>query len=175
MSNVPEIPEARDRFEKTVAISIAVVAVFLSWISNRGDDAKTNAIVKTNEATNKWGHFQSKSIKERLIAAALELESNRKGAAADGDPHSRLPASLRNEVERYRNEKAALEQEAENLQAQAARNLRINDRCGTGSLLLQVAIVIASMAILARSRSFWIAGMLLAATGSLIGISSHFM
>ena len=175
MSNAPEIPEANDRFEKMVAITIAVVAVVLSWISNVGDDAKTNSIIKTNEATNKWGHFQSKSIKERLIAASLDLASNRNGAAADGDQQSRLTASLRDEIERYRTEKAAIEQEAEKLQAEAARNMRINDRCSTGCLLLQVAIVVASMAILARAKSFWIAGMLLAAAGTVIGISAHFM
>ena len=47
MPDAPEIPEAKDRFEKTVAITIAVVAVILSWMSNRGDDAKTSAIIKT--------------------------------------------------------------------------------------------------------------------------------
>jgi hypothetical protein len=175
MSEAPEIPEAKDRFEKAVAITIAVMAVFLSWISNRGDDAKTNAIIKTNEATNTWGHFQSKSIKERLIEVALDLDSNRNGAAADGEPHFRLTANLRNEIDRYRNEKADIEKVAEKLQAEAVLEMRINHRSAKGSLMLQVAIVIASMAMLARSKSLWIAGILLAAAGSAIGISAYFM
>jgi len=85
MPENPEIPEAKDSFEKSVAVTIAVVAVILSWISNRGDDAKTSAIIRTNEATDEWGHFQSKSIKERIVAATLELASNMTDAAASGE------------------------------------------------------------------------------------------
>jgi hypothetical protein len=175
MSDAPEIPEAKDRFEMTVALTIAVIAVVLSWISNFGDDAKTNAIIKTNEATNKWGHFQSKSIKEKLIATTLDVAATRAETAAGTGQESALEASLRNEVNRYKSEKADVQQEAEKLQAEADLNMKINDRCGKGALLLQVSIVIASVAILARAKSLWIASILLAVIGSAIGISSHFM
>jgi hypothetical protein len=175
MPDKPEIPEARDRFEKSVAVTIAVVAVLLSWISNRGDDAKTSAIIKTNEASNKWGHFQSKSIKERIVEATLELASNMTDTAAGGAAPSPPIANLRNEVERYQTEKAAIEKEAEELRTDAEREMRINDRCGTGSLILQVAIVVGSVAILARSKLLWIGGTVLGAVGSVIGISSLFM
>ncbi len=175
MSDMPEIPEAKDRFETSVAITIAVAAVILSWISNRGDDAKTSAIIMTNEASNKWGHFQSKSIKERLVEITVDLASNLNGAAAGGDPASGLSAKLHPEAERYRSEKGDIEKEAALLQAEAALHMRINDRCGLASLLLQVAIVISSVAILARSKSFWFGAILLATAGSVIGISSHFM
>ncbi len=175
MADTPEIPEAKDRFETSVAITIALVAVVLSWISNRGDDAKTSAIIKTNEASNKWGHFQSKSIKERLIEATLDLTMTMNAAAAEGDPPAKLAQTLRTEVDRYKNEKGNIEKEASQLQEEAALHMRINDRCGSGCLIMQVSIVIASVAILARSKFLWIGSMVLAVVGSVIGISSHFM
>jgi hypothetical protein len=175
MSNAPEIPEPKDHFEMTVAVTIAIVAVILSWITSRGDDAKTNAIIMTNAAANKWGHFQSKSIKERVMATSLDLASLMSVPAANEQAHSKLTSNLREEIDRYHSEKGAIEQEAEKIQAEAEVNMRINDRCGTGCLLLQVAIVIGSMAVLARAKSLWIGCILLAAVGSLVGISSHFM
>lgn len=45
MPEAPEIPEAKDPFEKQVAISIAALAVALSVIGNKGDNAKTDAII----------------------------------------------------------------------------------------------------------------------------------
>lgn len=175
MSNAPEVPKAQDRFEISVAITIAIIAVILSWMTSRGDDSKTNAILMTNEAANKWGHYQSKSIKERVMATSLDLASVMNGPAADPEQHSKLAAKLREEVDRYKSEKADIEKEAQKIQADAAFNMRINDRCGTGCLMLQVSIVITSMAVLARAKSLWIAGILLAATGSAVGISSYFM
>lgn len=175
MPDAPEIPEAKDRFEMSVAMSIAVIAVILSWVSNYGDNAKTNAIIKTNEATNKWGHFQSKSIKEKLIATSLDIASITPSVSASDGQLPDLLIKLRKEVERYELEKKEIQQEAEKLQAEAALSLRVNDRCDTGGLMLQIAIVLSSVAILARSKSLWIASVVLAVIGSLIGISSHFV
>ena len=60
MSETPEIPEANDPFSKQVAITIALLAVVLAVIENKGDNAKTDAIIKTSEASNRWGYYQSK-------------------------------------------------------------------------------------------------------------------
>ena len=54
MAEAPEIPEAKNPFERMVAVSIATMAVCLSVINIHGDNAKTDAIIKTNEASNKW-------------------------------------------------------------------------------------------------------------------------
>ena len=43
------IPEAKDAFEKQVAVTIASLAVVLAVIGNKGDNAKTDAIIKTND------------------------------------------------------------------------------------------------------------------------------
>src|SRR3954470_5354684 len=76
MDDAPEIPEARDPFEKQVAVSIAGLAVFLAVVENKGDNAKTDAIIQTNEASNQWARFQSKSIKATLARTEMDLLSN---------------------------------------------------------------------------------------------------
>ncbi len=175
MSNAPDTPDNKEKFEITVAVTIAIIAVILSWMTSRGDDAKTNAILMTNDATNKWGYFQSKSIKERVLATSLDLASVMNGPAADPDQLAKLTANLREEVARYKTEKTEIETDAKKTQADAAFNMRINDRCGTGCLMLQVAIVITSMAVLARAKALWIAGIALALVGLGVGASSYFM
>ena len=37
MADAPEIPEANDPFEKRVAVTIALIAIVLSFIQNAGD------------------------------------------------------------------------------------------------------------------------------------------
>jgi len=71
MAEAPEIPEANDPFSKQVAITIALLAVVLAVIENKGDNAKTDAIIKTSEAANRWGYYQSKSIKQNLYETEL--------------------------------------------------------------------------------------------------------
>lgn len=85
MSETPEIPEANDPFSKQVAITIALLAVVLAFIENKGDNAKTDAIIKTSEAANRWGYYQSKSIKQNIYETELEILSHLKPIASQAD------------------------------------------------------------------------------------------
>ncbi len=168
MADTPEIPDATDPFEKRVAISIAVLAIVLSFVGNLGDNAKTDAIIKTNEASNKWGHFQAKSIKGEIAGMHGDLLAALGGAQPDGARTKEI-AHLRDEVVRYENEKADINKEAEDLQKQAAHDSAINDRCDLASLMLQIAVVICSVAILSRWHAIWFAGLALGLAGAIAG------
>ena len=159
MADSPELPEAKDPFEKKIAISIAIIAVLLSYISMKGDNAKTDAIIKTNEAANAWGYFQAKSIKGSLVKMESDLL-----AASSGDT-TKKREELRSESERYDKEKEEIKKKAEELQAEAKVQSDMNDRCALSALFLQVAVVICSVAILSRLHLFWYSGLALAAVG----------
>ncbi|MEY2789170.1 MAG: hypothetical protein RLZZ34_2313, partial [Verrucomicrobiota bacterium] len=73
---------------------------------------------------------------------------------------------------RYDSEKAEIKKEAEQFEAAADANGRINDRCDHAALALQIAVVICSVAILSRWRLFWYIGLGLGLAGTLIGISA---
>jgi len=162
MSEAPEIPEAEDRFGKQVAISIAILAVALAFIDSCGDNAKTDAILKTNAASNKWGHYQAKSLKENLYET-------------EGRLLTLLSPGSNEAARRQASEKAAIKVEAEKLVSEAEHNSRVNDRCDHAALGLQVGIVICSVAILSKWRPLWIAGLILGAIGITIGATAFLM
>lgn len=174
MSEAAEIPEAKDPFEKSIAITIAVLAVILSFVNIKGDNAKTESILRTNEATNKWGYYQSKSIKHHVVEAESELlaalSAQNPTAITDAAAiHERLAKNL----ERYDKEKEEIKATAEKLEHEAKEDGEINDRCDFGALFLQLGIVIASVAILTRWRLLWIISILLGLTGTVVGLSAY--
>ena len=78
--------------------------------------------------------------------------------------------ALKADAERYKDEQKEIKTYAEEAQKDAERGSKINDRCDQASLALQIAIVIASVAILSRIRAFWIISIVLGLTGSVIGV-----
>jgi len=174
MADAPEIPEAADPFEKQVAISIAVLAVVLSLVGNLGDNAKTDAILKTNQSSDQWGYFQAKGIKEQISALHGSLLAEL-GHAPPDDAGQKAVAGLREEAARYEREKEEIKKRAESLQGEAARDSAINDRCDLASLMLQIAVVICSVAILSHWRGFWFAGLALGLAGAVAGITAFLM
>ena len=99
MADAPELPEAKDPFEKTIALTIAIIAVVLSFVENQGDNAKTDAIVKTGEMSNQWAYYQSKSLKENLAETSATLLGNLTPTAPDAAKAK--AEELRAEVVRY--------------------------------------------------------------------------
>ena len=174
MPEAPEIPEATDPFEKRVAISIAILAVILSFIGSLGDNAKTDSILKTNEAANQWGFFQAKSIKGQIAEMQGTMLAALSGAQPD-ETRTKEIARLNAEAARYEQEKDAIKKKAEELQTVAAQDSKVNDRCDLSSLMLQIAVVICSVAILSRWHGFWIAGLALGTAGAVTGATAYFM
>jgi hypothetical protein len=168
MADAPELPEAKDPFERAVAISIAIMAVILSFIGNKGDNAKTDSILKTNQASNQWAYFQSKSIKQSM----REFESDiiKLNPSASSPEALKKLDELKADVERYAQEKEKISAEAKGLTADADAGSAINDKCDQSSLLLQIAVVIASVSILTRWKAMWYAGLALAAVGAYFGV-----
>lgn len=168
MADAPELPEAKDPFERAVAISIAIMAVMLSFIDNKGDNAKTDSILSTNKASNQWAYYQSKSIKQSLREFEADMVSISPNASSP--EATRKLAEMKAEVERYAGEKDKIKSDAEALGTQAEASGAINDKCDQAALLLQIAVVIASVAILTRWKTMWHASLVLAAIGSYFGV-----
>jgi hypothetical protein len=173
MSDAPELPEAKDPYEKVVALTIAILAVILSFVDNTGDNAKTDAIVKTTEAANKWAYFQSKSLKENLAesnASLLTLLTPVDAAAAKAKAEEMV-----RETARYGGEKKQLMTDAQELEKQAAYSMSIDDRADQASLLLQIAVVICSISILVRWKAIFITGVVAGIAGVAVAVMAFSM
>lgn len=174
MAEAPEIPEAKDPFEKRAALTISIVAICLTFISSLGDNAKTEAIIRTNQSSDQWGYFQAKGIKGQMAGMQASLTAALSGANPSEETRADI-ARLRKEADRYEAEKGEIKKKAEDLQKEAAHNSTINDRCDHASLFLQLSVVLCSVSILARSHKLWYAGIGLGLVGAVIGVTAFFL
>lgn len=53
--------DANDPFQKQVAVVLAMYSVGLAFVNMLTNQSRTQSILRSNEATNTWSHFQSKS------------------------------------------------------------------------------------------------------------------
>lgn len=171
MAEAPEIPEAKDPFERRVALSIAILAVVLAVISMVGDNAKLAGLLASTRAANGWAYYQSKSIKEHTYALqkeALETLAD----VGDEERRARLIEQYGREVARYKKEKDEIRAQAEAHEKEVEAQGLVNDRCDLAGLQLQIAIVLGSVAILVSWRAFWYASLVLGLTGALTAASA---
>lgn len=186
-ADIPD--EVKNPFERRVAITIAVIAVLLAVFDSRNDNAKTDALLKsieasgrTTEAANLWAYFQSKSIKEHTYAVQGEIMPMFSTASTEPAAREKALADFGRKVTKYEGEKVDIKRQAEAKEAEAAalrkiarQNIDINERCDQAALPMQLAVIFCSVAILVGISAFWWIGIVAAVLGTAIGVSSYTM
>ena len=144
----------KDSFAGMLAVMTAILATIGSIFAYMGGATqanaglfKNNAAIKKTEASNQWNYYQAKSGKQNLAELALALVADDK------------KATFRDEIERYKKEKADIKAAAEKLEAEASDwdrksddQLHLHHRWAQATTALQVAIALAAIALLTRRK-----------------------
>lgn len=191
---------AHDPFDKRVTVSIACVAAVLAAVSMLGHRAhnetlrlqgealryQSKAGIEHSQSFNRWAAYQAQNIRGHMYTAlALHLE-----VAVPPDKGS---AELKKTIQewrdkgkdyeekklpKWRKEAEAFEAEGKQAADTAERMLEEShtvhakaERFDLGELGLQLGVVLCSLAILAKQRPFWFAGLACSVAGALVAVS----
>jgi len=150
-----------------VAIFTAILSTIGAVVSYQGGATQNEAMMFKNEAvlqkslaSDQWSYYQAKSIKGHL----LEL-------AADQAPEAKKESLLK-QVEKYKNEKEeikvkaeALEKKSEAANQASEHTMHPHHRLAQAMTLIQIAISMASITVLTRTRWLFAFGGLAAIGG----------
>jgi hypothetical protein len=163
-----DFERARERRLTTrVAVTAAVLAVLASLSALEAERsaaesilAKNEAVLAQNRASDEWAYRQAKSIK-------LHLQELAPGGPADVE---RQRADIAASEERAR----GAEHERDEANRAAAERFEQHHRFAVGTSLLQIAIVLETIAAVLDRASLWWVGMAVGAVGAL-GFANGFV
>jgi uncharacterized protein DUF4337 len=162
-----ELEERRDKaFSRRVALVTAVYAVILAIASLGGNNAMKEMLLAQQEASNQWAYYQSKVIREHLnrgnklmLETQLAEPSSLRGP--DREKFDGLARKFADEERRMNADKKEIEPKAKAAEAERDRNQLKDPYFDYAEVLLQIAIVCASVSILSTSRPmFWFSSVL---------------
>jgi Domain of unknown function (DUF4337) len=181
LPNPEELEERRDKtFSRRIALVTAVYAVVLAIASLGGNNAMKEMLIAEQEAANQWAYYQSKVIREHLnrgnkmvLETQLAEPSSLKGA--EREKFEALAKKFADEEKRMVVDKKEIEPKARAFEAERDRNQTKDPYFDYAEVLLQIAIVCASVSILSTSRPmFWFSSVL-AVLGALSTINGFLL
>lgn len=162
MSSAEEVQEhaehARQPFDKKVAATMAIIAAALAVVSVLGHLWTTEELVNQQRASDEWAFYQAKSIRRYESEIARDLMSAVK---------SEKMADYSANAERYKKESDEIQEKAQEFETESHLKGRQALRFHFGEIFLEIAIVIASLAILTKRPILWRASV----AGALIGVA----
>jgi hypothetical protein len=168
-------------FTKRVALVTAVFAVILAITSLGGSNAMKEMLLAQQQSSDQWAFYQAKVIREHLYRSQkmrLELDLLEGADTLKPELRSKMEAILEKigeEEERYRQEKQDIEMAAKKLEAQRDLNRDKDPYFDYAEVLLQIAIVMATISIIATSPLMFFFSLGLAILGTLLSINGFFL
>lgn len=136
---------AKDPFDKRVAGSMAILAAGLAIVSVLGHLATTEEIVNQARASDQWAYYQAKSIRRYESEIARDILATQP---------ERMAAYQKNS-ERYAKEGDDIQKEAQGLENESHLKGQQAVRLEFSEVFFEVAIVLASLAILTKLKPVW--------------------
>jgi len=169
-----------DPFTKRVALTTAIFAVFLAITSLGGSNAMKEMILAQQMASDQWAFYQAKVIREHLYRQQkqrLELDLlEKEGLKPEVKKrYEGLLQETSKEAARYGVEKKDIKKEAEKLEHERDINRDKDPYFDYAEVLLQIAIVMASISILAHSRMMFGFSLVFATVGALLSANGFLM
>ena len=182
LPNTEELEEMRTkRFTKRVAITTAVYAVILAITALGGNNSTKEMLLAQQEASNQWSYYQAKNMRENLYGIQRQyVEADFLDRADTMKPQvrARFEATIKkmgDEEGRYATEKKEIEQEARKAEHERDVNKKKNPYFEFAEVLLQVSIVMASIAILSSSRPVFYFSLIFAVIGAILSFDAFTM
>lgn len=182
LPNAEELEELRGkRFTKRVALITAIFAVILAITSLGGNNAMKEMLLAQQQASDQWAFYQAKVIREHLYRSQklrLEIDLIERGSVMRSGVKERVEEMLRkltDEEARYNAEKKEVEKEAKKLEHERDVNRGKDPYFDYGEVLLQIAIVMASVSILSGSRQVFYFALIGAVLGTFFSINGFFL
>lgn len=167
---IEEVIEHGGHWNKYLALTTAIIAVFTAIISsmagNYSSEAflqKNNAILYQSKVTDGWSFYQSKSIKYNLALDFYE-QSHDPQLKADADRYKKEQDAIYNDTMR-------LEPQVQAANDQSAIMMAKSEKLDTATLFCQIAIALSAMSALLKKEWLWIGSLIVAGVAGIFFIS----
>ena len=182
---IPSLKELEEigekKFTRRVALVTAMFAVMLAITSLGGNNAMKEMLLAAQESSNQWAYYQAKVIREHLYRAqkaSLEIQFLEKKDAMKPDVRTQFETLLKKageEEARYAAEKKDVEQEARKYEHEREVNRSKDPYFDYAEVLLQIAIVMASISILSSSRPVFYFALVSAGLGTILSVNGFLL
>jgi hypothetical protein len=182
LPNAEELEEIKGKaFTRHVALTTAIFAVALAITSLGGNNAMKDMLLAQQQSSDQWAFYQAKVLREHLYRSQklrLEIDLMERGSAMKPEVKERVEGLLKkmaDEEARFNAEKKEIEKEAKKLEHERDVNRTKDPYFDYGEVLLQIAIVMASVSIISGSRPVFYFAIVSASLGALFALNGFFL
>ncbi len=178
LPNTEELEELKTKkFTRRVALTTALYAVVLAVTALGGNNTMKEMLLAQQEAANRWAFYQAKNMRENLYKiqrSNIEADLQERADHLKPEARARFESRIKkagDEEARYAMEKKEIEVDARKAEHERDLNRKKNPYFDFAEVLLQISVVMASIAILSSSRPVFFFSLVVAGIGAILSFN----
>lgn len=165
-----QMKEGGEESLTTISLAISILAVLVAMVTVLGHRTHTEAVLMQGKATDTWNEYQAKKIRMESLEVvmdqmALQPTVDAKASAAKLVEYKAHIAKWTGDLKEGQDTAKEYEAEVKVAEAKAVR-------FDLGEALLQISVVLSSITLFTRRRSFFFGGLALGVVGIVVAGSA---
>jgi hypothetical protein len=147
-----------DRLHRRAPLVMGGIAALLLVTAVLSQRASREVSLLQQKANDQWAYYESKRMQVLLLESFRDLAGAiSKGAPKADQPKSHLDEKYTEDIERYRAQLNAIQEEAHGFDAGLSQIQLRARRLYIAEILLEISLMVSSLAMLTRQAWFWYA------------------
>jgi hypothetical protein len=165
-----QMKEGGEESLTSISLAISIFAVLVAMVTVLGHRAHTEAVLLQSRSGDQWNQYDAKKSREDNLS--LDLDMLQLQPKEDTQATEAKLAEYRARLATWNIQLAQEEDKANELEREVARAESKAAHFDLGEALLQISVVLSSITLFTRRRSYFVGGLLLGIAGVVVAASA---
>ena len=165
-----QMKESGEESLTSISLAISILAVLVAIVTVLGHRSHTDAVLWQSRSSDQWNLYQAKKIRQDSLEVVMDQLNLQ--PSVNGQATAAKLAEYKAHVAKWTGDLKAAQEQAEEYERKSEHAEHQAGRYDLGEALLQISVVLSSVTLLTRRRSFFFGGLCLGAAGLLVAASA---
>lgn len=164
-----QVKEGGEESLTSISLAISILAVLVAMVTVLGHRSHTEAVLAQARAADQWNLYEAKKIRQDSLEVVLDQMKLQPtvNAAASAAKETEYKAH----IAKWTTDLAETQKAAEEFQREVEHSENQAARYDLGEALLQISVVLSSITLFTRRRTWFVTGLSLGVAGLLVAAS----
>ena len=168
-----QMKEGGEESLTNISLAISILAVLVAMVTVLGHRTHTEAVLMQSRAGDQWNEYQAKKIRMENLSVVVDQMGLQ--PMSDAKAAATKLAEYKSHIAKWNSDLAEEQEKAREFEAEVKVSEAKAGRYDLGEALLQISVVLSSITLFTRRRSYFMGGLCLGATGLLVAASALFV
>jgi hypothetical protein len=165
-----QMKEGGEESLTTISLAISILAVLVAMVTVLGHRSHTEAVLAESKAGDEWSLYEAKKIRQENLMVTVDVMQLQ--ATVDAKATAAKLAEYKAHIAKWDEDLKEEQKTADDFEVDVKRAELRAVRFDLGEALLQISVVLSSITLFTRRRSFFIGGLALGVVGVVIAASA---